>query len=128
MSIDKFIISVLIISNYSTWATQIEHILYIHNVWEVVSGIEKESKENDSKYNSTAIVNYNWKQVDQYPHSYFAAVTYFTAILQTKFSNIWLYNSIYDVHITCFKKCFLNYHEFPKSKSIIDFDEMEVQT
>ena len=52
MSIDKFIIPVFIISNYSTWATQIEHILCVHDVWEIVSGTEKEPKENDPKYGS----------------------------------------------------------------------------
>ena len=52
MSIDKFIIPVLITSNYSAWATQIEHILCVHGVWKIVFDIEKKSKENDSKYNS----------------------------------------------------------------------------
>jgi len=54
MSIDKFIIPVLITSNYSVWATQIEHILYVHDVWEIISDTEKKPKENDSKYNSEA--------------------------------------------------------------------------
>ena len=52
MSIDKFIIPVLIISNYSAWATQIEHILCVHDVWEIVSGTEEEPKEDDLKYDS----------------------------------------------------------------------------
>ena len=54
MSIDKFTIPVLITSNYSAWATQIEHILCVHGVWEVVSGTEEEPKEDDPKYGSEA--------------------------------------------------------------------------
>ena len=54
MSTDKFTIPVLTTSNYSAWATQIEHILCVHGVWEVVSGTEEEPKEDDPKYGSEA--------------------------------------------------------------------------
>ena len=54
MSTDKFTIPVLTTSNYSAWATQIEHILCVHGVWEVVSGTENEPHEDDPKYNSEA--------------------------------------------------------------------------
>ena len=77
--------------------------------------------------NSTAVVNYNWKQAGQYSRSNFAAVTYFAATLQTKSPNVWLYDSACDAYITCFKERLLNYHEFPKPESVIDFGEMTVQ-
>src|SRR5436190_7145747 len=48
MSTDKF--TVLTASNYSAWATQMKHILSVHDVWDVVSGDEKEPKEDDPKY------------------------------------------------------------------------------
>jgi len=45
MTTDKFTIPALTPSNYSAWATQIEHILAVQGVWEVVSGDENEPQQ-----------------------------------------------------------------------------------
>jgi hypothetical protein len=55
MSNDKFIIPALVASNYSAWATQMEHVLCFQGVWDVVSGDEKAPTMDHPKYASASI-------------------------------------------------------------------------
>ena len=75
---------------------------------------------------STAVVNYNWKQVGQCSRS-FSAVTYFAAKLQAKSPNEWLCDTCCNTSITCFKDRIFDYREFSETETVVGFGGVELQ-
>src|SRR5206468_9303086 len=81
--------------------------------WEITQRKRKDYGGNQgpgSQNGSTDLVKWQWKKPDQsYSRSFHtAAVTYFAASLQTKSPNVWLFDSICNVHITLSKIIFSN--------------------
>ena len=75
---------------------------------------------------SIDVVKWQWKKPDQ-SYSHFAAVTYFAATLQIKSPNVWLFDSVCNVHLTPNKHCILKYRDFHEHELVSSIGGMKIE-